>query len=92
MAWTQKEYDDGRITAISEEELIELVNDYETSHDEIPTEDTAIVYCEASGEPAKWANDLQFRQKAIKHNKHMHEHTKRGATNEQALQGRSQCD
>ena len=57
-------------------ELIELVNDYETSHDEIPTEDTAIVYCEASGEPAKWANDLQFRQKAIKHNKHMHEHTK----------------
>ena len=57
-------------------ELIELVNDFETSHDEVPMEDIAIVYCEASGEPAKWANDLQFRQKLNKQNKHMHEHTK----------------
>ena len=57
-------------------ELIELVNDYETSHGEVPKEDIAIVYCEASGEPAQWANDLQFRQKLAKQNKHMHEHTK----------------
>ena len=57
-------------------ELIELVNDYETSHGEVPKEDIAIVYCEASGEPAQWANDLQFRQKFMKQNKHIHEHTK----------------
>lgn len=57
-------------------ELIELVNDYETSHGEVPKEEITIVYCEASGEPAQWANDLQFRQKYLKQNKHMHEHTK----------------
>ena len=50
-------------------ELIELVNDFETSHNEVPTEDFTIVYCEASGEPAQWANDLQLRQKAIRQNK-----------------------
>jgi len=57
-------------------ELIELVNDFETSHSEVPTEDFTIVYCEASGEPAQWANDLQLRQKAMRQNKNLQEHTK----------------
>jgi hypothetical protein len=54
-------------------ELIELVNDFETSHSEVPTEDFTIVYCEASGEPAQWANDLQLRQKAMRQNKNLQE-------------------
>ena len=57
-------------------ELIELVNDFETSHNEVPTEDFTIVYCEASGEPAQWANDLQLRQKAIRQNKNLQDHSK----------------
>ncbi len=57
-------------------ELIELVHDYETSHNEVPTEDIAIVYCEASGEPAQWANDLQMRQKLMRQNRNIQEHTK----------------
>ncbi len=52
------------------------MNDYETSHNEVPTEDIAIVYCEASGEPAQWANDLQMRQKLMRQNKNIQEHAK----------------
>jgi hypothetical protein len=53
-------------------ELIELLNNYEMSHNELPTEDITIVYCEASGQPAQWANDLHMRQKLMRQNKNIH--------------------
>jgi hypothetical protein len=39
-------------------------------------EDIAIVYCEASGKPAQWTNNLHKRQKLMMQNKNIHEHTK----------------